>query len=199
MQFRLRHVVPIFEISACILILGVCPVFGAGSPHPSAQLQSVERALAGTWSIEETFAPSKRNADSVQTPEGGQGHGVEVWRSGPGGFTFMEEEHNYTPAGEVYIVGYMWWDSTKQKFGGMECNSQWPQECDPKSSLSLVSLSWDGKRLVVDFRDEKDPARLAWHEVFSQITPTNFVQTADIGQPDGSLKRWATIHATRTK
>jgi hypothetical protein len=35
--------------------------------------------------------------------------------------------------------------------------------------------------------------------VFTDITPTTFVQTADIGQPDGSLKRWMTIHAKRIK
>jgi len=50
---------------------------------------------------------------------------------------------------------------------------------------------------VVDFKSDKDPTKLAWHEVFSDITPTSFVQTGDIGQPDGSLKRWVTIHATR--
>lgn len=184
------------------LFLLVSPAMGAPSnaaPQPSEQMLSVEKALTGTWSIAETFAASDTNADSINTPHGGTGHGIEVWRSGPGGFTFMEEERNHTPAGEVYIVGYMWWDATKKQFGGMECNSQWPEGCDPKSSLSLVSLSWNGKELVVDFKDEKDPGKLAWHEVFSHITSTSFVQTGDIGQPDGTLKRWVTIKATRVK
>ncbi len=30
----------------------------------------------------------------------------------------MEEEHNFTPAGEVFIVGYTWWDATRKRFGG---------------------------------------------------------------------------------
>ena len=29
------------------------------------------------------------------------------------------------------------------------------------------------------------------------ITPTTFLQTADVAMPDGSMKRWITIHATR--
>jgi hypothetical protein len=170
----------------------------APAPHPAPEMQSVEKALSGTWAVEDTFAPMGDNADKINTAKGGTGHGVQVWRSGPGGFTFMEEERNVTPAGEVYIVGYMWWDATKKAFGGMECNSQWPQGCDPKSSLSRVALSWDGKQLVVDFKSEKDPSKIVWHEVFSEITPTTFLQTADVAQPDGTLKRWLTIHARRT-
>jgi hypothetical protein len=160
-------------------------------------MQSVEKALGGTWAVEDTFAPMTGDADKIDTARGGTGHGVQVWRSGPGGFTFMEEEHNFTPAGEVFIVGYMWWDATKKAFGGMECNSQWPQGCDPKSSLSLVDVSWDGKKLVVDFKSDKDPKKIVWHEVFSEITPTSFLQTADVAQADGALKRWLTIHARR--
>ena len=106
----------------------------------------------------DTFAPSVTIGTSISTPQGGRGHGVQVWRAGPGGFTFMEEEHNYTPAGEVFIVGYTWWDATRKRFGGMECNSQWPIGCDLASAMSLVDLSWDGKRFVVDIRSEKDPS-----------------------------------------
>ena len=32
---------------------------------------------------------------------------------------------------------------------------------------------------------------------FPEITPTSFLQTADIGERGGPLKRWLTIHATR--
>jgi hypothetical protein len=167
------------------------------APRPAPEMQSLAKALGGRWAITETFAPNDSNADGIPTPNGGAGHGEEVWRSGPGGFTFMEEEHNFTPAGEVYITGYMWWDAAKKKFAGMECNSQWPQGCDVESSLSRVALSWDGKQLVVDFKSKDDPAKLEWHEVFSEITPTSFVQTGDIGLPDGSLKRFVTIHARR--
>ena len=173
------------------------PARAASAPTPSPEMRSLTRALAGTWAISERFESMGDNQDAIGTPHGGVGHGVEVWRSGPGGFTFMEEARNHTPSGEVFIVGYIWWDATKKAFGGMECNSQWPNSCDLESALSRVSLDWDGKRLVVDIHDQKDPAKLIWHEVFSDITPTTFLQTADVGLPDGSMKRWATIHARR--
>ena len=185
---------------ALILMLAASPLAHAAAASdtgPAPQLTSLAKAFTGRWSISEQFEPMKDTPDSVSTPSAGTGHGEEIYRSGPGGFTFMEEEHNVTPQGEVYIVGYMWWDGTKRRLAGMECNSLWPQGCDLQAALSLVSLSWDGKTFVVDFRNPKDPGKLAWHEVFSDITPTSFLQVGYVGQPDGSLKKWVTIHASR--
>lgn len=184
-------------VGLALAVMLPCCAEAAGAPQPTPEMQSLAAALSGRWEITEAFTPSAANADSAGTPQGGAGHGEEVWRSGPGGFTFMEEAHDFTPAGEVFIVGYMWWDATAKKFRGMECNSQWPSGCNVKASLSLVDLAWDGKALTVDFKDAKDPKKLVWHEVFSEITPTSFLQTGDVGQPDGSLKRWVTIHARR--
>jgi hypothetical protein len=149
---------------ACVLsllvALSAASSSAAANPTPPSEMLSLTKALSGSWAIDEKFAPIDSNQDSIGTPEGGTGHGAEVWRSGPGGFTFMEEEHNYTPAGEVFIVGYMWWDAVQKRFGGMECNSQWPQGCDLHSAASLVALYWDGKQLVVDIKSDKDPSKL---------------------------------------
>lgn len=188
-----------FGLATALAILWACGARAAGPPQPSPQLRSLEAALTGAWSVSDSFAPIGANADSINTPMGGTGHGIQVWRSSPGGFTFMEEERQETPAGQVFIVGYTWWDATAGKLRGMECNSQWPKGCDALASQAEVELSWDGRSFVVDFRDPKNPTRIVWHEVFTDITPTTFVQTADIGQTDGSLKRWMTIHAKRIK
>ena len=133
-----------FKTLAGVLMFGaatIATVAAAGAPTPAPQMQSLATALSGRWAITEQFAPSTDNSDSISTPNGGVGHGEELWRSGPGGFTFMEEAHDFTPGGEVYIVGYTWWDATQKRFGGMECNSQWPEGCDVKSALSQVALS----------------------------------------------------------
>lgn len=189
---------PIYIVSSLLVALPLCGAsIAAETPKPSPEMSSLTKALAGSWSFTATYAPMSDNQDSTATPKGGTGHGTEVWRSGPGGFTFMEEAHDYTPAGEVFIVGYMWWDATKKAFGGMECNSQWPQGCDPQLAISGVSLKWDGKILVVDIKSPETPSKLVWHEVFSEITPTSFLQTADVPVADGSMKRWVTIHAIR--
>lgn len=186
----------LFHAAFGAIALTACQAAQAG-PAPPAALVSLAKAFSGRWSIAEQFEAMTGSPDAINTPSGDTGHGEEDYRSGPGGFTFMEEEHNFTPDGEVFIVGYMWWDATKNQLAGMECDSQWPQGCDLQSALSRVELTWNGKTFTVDFMSAKDPSKLAWHEVFSDITPNSFLQVAYVGQPDGSLKKWATIHATR--
>jgi hypothetical protein len=56
---------------------------------------------------------------------------------------------------------------------------------------------WDGKQLVIHIEGEQQGKKVVWHEVISDITPNSFVQTADIGESGGPLKRWFTIHAAR--
>jgi hypothetical protein len=160
-------------------------------PQPSPEMESVTRALSGTWSITIKFEPSK------EMPNGAEGRGEEVWRSGPGGFTFMEEAVDHTPFGDVFLTGFMWWDNADKKFRGMLCTSQNQHGCDPQGSLHDVHLGWDGKQFVVDIESEQNGKKMLWHEVFFDITPTSFSQTGDAGEAGGPLKRVVTIHATK--
>lgn len=162
----------------------------SSAPQPVAEMQSLEKALAGTWSITEKFEPNE------WTPNGGVGYGEEVWRRGPGGFKFMEEIHNHTPFEEGFGAGFSWWDSTKG-LQGLWCTNTNPQGCDFQYALSGFGPKWDGKQLVVDMEFSRNGKKLAWHEVFSDNTQTSFVPTADIGEKGGLLKHWLTIHATR--
>src|SRR5579863_5040349 len=70
-----------------VLLSAVGSVLAAETANPSPEMASLTKALAGTWAVEDTFAPLGDNQDSIATPKGGRGHGVQVWRSGPGGFT----------------------------------------------------------------------------------------------------------------
>jgi hypothetical protein len=160
-------------------------------PQPSPEMESVIRALSGTWAITIKFEPSD------EMPKGADGRGEEVWRSGPGGFTFMEEAVDHTPYGDVFLTGFMWWDNADKKFRGMLCTSQNQRGCDPQGSLNDVHLSWDGKQFVVDIESERNGKKIFWHEVFFDITPTSFSQTGDRGEAGGPLKRAVTIHATK--
>ena len=65
----------------------------ASLSQPSAEMQSLAKAFEGRWSITEKYEPD------TWTPNGGTGYGEEVWRRGPGGFTFMEEVHDQGPTG----------------------------------------------------------------------------------------------------
>ena len=79
----------------------------------------------------------------------------------------------------------------------MWCTKSNPKGCTVFINDPSASFKWDGKQQVVDNEFQRDGKTFKWHEVFSDITPTSFVQTADIGEKGGPLKRWLTIHATR--
>jgi hypothetical protein len=161
-------------------------------PQPAPEMQSLEKALAGRWSITEEFEPDE------WTPNGGTGYAEELWRRGPGGFTFMEEIHDEGTAGKSFGLALSWWDHSKG-IQGIWCDGANPKGCDLQSATSGFGPKWDGKQLVVDMEFPRNGKKLAWHEVFSDITSTSFVQTADIGEKGGALKRWVTIHATRVQ
>jgi ketosteroid isomerase-like protein len=159
----------------------------ANSPQPAPEMQSLARAFEGRWSITEKFEPDE------WSPNGGVGYGEEVWRSGPGGFTLMEEIHDKRAAGESFGLAITWWDKAKG-LQGMWCAGENPKGCDLNPS---TVLKWDGKQFVFDTEFPRGGKTFAWHEVFTDITPTSFTQTADVGEKGGPLKRWLTIHGTR--
>jgi hypothetical protein len=164
----------------------------SGAPQSSPEIQSLIKVLSGKWSVRVKFEPN------AAMPGGADGAGEETWRAGPGGFTFLDEEHLPTPGGEVFFLGIIWWDSKMKSFHGMECNSQFPYTCDLKGALNDVTMKWDGKEFTIDeLETSPDGKTTIWHEVWSDITPTSFTQTGDTGVPGGPFNRVLTIHGTR--
>ncbi len=187
------------RIIAIVLAATVCAVcWSQGSPQiaeptppapqPAPQMQSLAKAFEGRWRITQQFAPDE------WTPQGGTGYGEEVWRRGPGGFTVMEEAHEHSPSGETFGLAVVWWDKTENAFNGIWCINTNPHGCRLEGP---GSMTWDGKQQVVQNEFPRDGKTFIWHEVLTDVTPTSFVQTADIGEKGGPLKRWLTIHATR--
>lgn len=159
--------------------------------QPPAEMESVEKALGGKWNVTGNFEKSG------EMPNGGPITGWQDWHIGPGGFTFSQEEDLHTPLGEIFGVGMMWWDKTKQSYGGLRCLNVDPRGCDV-AAIPRVSIKWNGKELTVDFLSAKDPSKLSWHEVFSDITPQGFTQVGYSGDAEGRLTKTLTIHAART-
>jgi len=165
----------------------------SGAPHPSPEIQSLIKALSGKWSVSVKFEPN------AAMPGGADGTGEETWRAGPGGFTFLDEERLPTPAGDVFLLGILWWDGKTKSFHGMECNNQLPDTCDLKGALNDITMKWDGKELTIDELETSPDGnkKTMWHEVWSDITPTSFTQTGEMGVPGSPFNRFSTIHGTR--
>src|SRR5262249_46800837 len=143
----------------------------------------------GNWSTTYEFAPGG-------SPTRASGTGEENWRTGPGGYVLMEEEHVHTPSKEMFLIAFHWWDTTTNKLRGMLCNNSGPAACDFDTYLNS-SLSWDGKQLTIDMKFSQGDKKMLWHEVWSGITTTSFTQIGEMGEVGGPLKRVVTIHGTK--
>ena len=181
-------------------VLTICALSVAGAkaqsltsaPHPSFEIESLTKALTGEWSLSVTFEPSS------SAPKGLVNTGEETWRPGPGGFTLLEDEHLHMPEAEFFLLGIVWWNTATKSFHGMECQNLLPYTCDVKGAQNDITMNWDGKQFVIDEAETSTSGKKSiWHEVWSDITPTSFVQTGEYGDPGGPRKRLFTIHATR--
>jgi hypothetical protein len=164
----------------------------ASAPQPSPEIESLTKALTGEWSLSVKFEPS------ASAPQGFANTGEETWRPGPGGFTLLEEEHLTMPEGDAFLLGIIWWNTTTKNLQGMECQNLLPYTCDVKGAQNDITMNWDGKQFIIDeVETSKAGKKSMWHEVWSDITPTSFVQTGEYGDPGGPRKRLFTIHATK--
>lgn len=186
------------RVSSGALLVGVLSIGAAcaggqspaGTPQPPAEMLSLERTLVGQWSTTYEFDPGG------MSPTGGSGSGEEVWRTGPGGYVLMEEEHVQAPFGELFLFALHWWDKSTNSLRGMLCNNSGPAACDVES-YSNSTLKWDGKQLTIDMQFPEKGKKMMWHEVWSDITSTSFTQTGEMGEVGGPLKRAVTIHGRK--
>jgi len=164
----------------------------ASTLQPAPEIRSLIKAFAGKWSTQEKYEPV------FLTPNGGTGRGETIFRPGPGGFTLEEEYRAQTPAGPLFGLGVIWYDSAK----GLQhlwCINIYPDGCEMFPPPPQPGPQWDGKKLVLHVETDQGGKKMIFHEVIRDITPTSYTQTGDVGESGAPLKRWFTIHATRVR
>jgi hypothetical protein len=94
------------------------PTAPAGAAHArvNPQMQRLFDVFLGTWSVTEKIEPSE------SIPNGGVGEGEELYRTGPGGVSFIEKIRLKEPTGEMSGLGVGWWDEKAQGFRALWCN-----------------------------------------------------------------------------
>ena len=157
----------------------------------TSDLASLTKALSGRWSLQVKFEPSP------EMPQGLTTTGEETWHTAIGGLTLLEEERVSTPAGDLSLLGIIWWDAKAKSLHGMECNNQLPYTCDLKGALNDITMTWDCKQFEIKEWETHDNKKTLWHEVWSDITPTSYTQTGDVEESGGATIRAFTIHAKR--
>jgi len=166
------------------------PVSGVRQPA-SPDFDSLVKALKGRWATL-VYQGEADDRNSQASPD----HGEQVWRTGPGGLTLIEEEHVASRSGDQYVLALHWWDRSTNSLKGMLCNNSGPGACNV-DSFYRSKLNWDGKRLTIDLVFPQGSKMMLWHEEFGDFTGNSFTQTGDIGDVGGPLKRVVTIRAKK--
>ena len=156
-------------------------------PQPGAEMRKLLNAFVGTWSITEEYAPTP------SMPNGGVGHGEQVWRPGPGGLSVIEEYRSETPGGEVVGMSVSWWDAQAQRYQTIWCANVVPAGCVTPSD----GLRWMRDQLVYLDERETNGKKSVFKEVYSDLTPSSFTQTIEVGESGGDLKPVVTLQARK--
>jgi hypothetical protein len=158
----------------------------------SKEMLGLIDALSGMWAMEVTFEPS------ADMPKGAQGKGQELWHAGAQGLTLIDEEHISVAPLDVHLLGMLWWDSATKQFHGMECINQNPHTCDLRGALNDITITWDGKQLTIDEIETSPTGKKSqWHETYSNITSSSFLQIGESGEIGGPFHKIVTLRGTR--
>jgi len=156
-------------------------------PKPGPQIERLLRAFEGTWAIDEEIAP-----DST-LPQGATGKGMIVWRSGPGGFSVVEDYKSKQGGREVTGLGVFWWDEAASGYRTIWCDSTNPGGC-----ISFKNVArWEGTQFVLLEDYDVNGKKFTFKEVFSDIAQDTFTQILFGGEAGGKLKVDQTIHAKK--
>ncbi len=164
----------------------------SGGELVASDFASLVKALKGRWQTLVYHGEAERGV----APQEAADHGEQVWRTGPGGLTLMEEEHIASRGGDQYVLALQWWDRSTNTLKGILCNNSGSGACSV-DSFYRSKLNWDGNRLTIDLVFPQGAKLMLWHEEFANFTGTSFTQTGDLGEVGGPLKRVVTIHARR--
>jgi hypothetical protein len=155
---------------------------------PGPQIEKLLRAFEGTWLIKEKLAPD------ATSPNGARGEGRIVWRSGPGGYSLIEDYQSTQSTRAITGLGVFWWDEAAQGYRSIWCDNTNPGGCINFKNVAR----WDGSQLVLVEDYELNGKEFTFKEVFGDITATAFTQTLFGGESGKELKVDQTIQARRS-
>jgi hypothetical protein len=171
----------------CLMFVFVPNSFAQNPEKLKMPGPDVQNLMLGKWSTQVRYTPNP------EMPNGGMGEGTEIWRSGPGGLSVIEEYHEKNEKGEVEGLGVAWWDAKAQGQRFVWCENSNPDGCYVSKEVG----KWEEGSLVWKEEQESAGKKRVYSEVFRDITPTSFTQVLGEGEPGGALKTTVTIRATK--
>jgi len=162
------------------------PKATAGAPEMPKPAPEMERLamLHGRWSVEEKHEPSE------MLPQGGTGKGQESVRPGPGRLSLIAEYSSQGPMGEFSGIGLLTWDPAERVY-----RMHWTDNTG--MGVSVMTGKWEGKDLVFTGSDMMAGKKVYSRHAFTELTPTAFTYTIDVGPAPNQLKRSMTIRYSK--
>ncbi len=157
---------------------------GPEMPKPAPEIERLLQQLQGRWTTDEKHEPSE------MLPQGGTGKGQEAIRPGPGKMSIIAEYSSQGPMGEFAGIGLITWDPTAHVY-----RLHWTDNTGP--GVTVTTGKWEGKDLVFNGTDTMMGKKLFSRHAFTELTPTAFTYTIDMGPTATQLKRAMTIKYTK--
>jgi hypothetical protein len=150
----------------------------------SAEMKKLEKMLAGTWSLDETF-------ESMMGMPGGKGKGTETVRRGPGGNSLSSDLKSSGPMGPFTGHGLMWYDAKAGGYRSIWCDTMTPTGCEDSGVGK-----WQGNDLVFesdsDIPSQMGGGKMHMVQKFSDLMPNSFTFSMD-GTMNGQNMHMMTI------
>ena len=181
-------------ISAVLLaFLGVssAPSDASAAGTPKDDLQNVANSLSGSWKLKVKFEPTASSPNSIE------GSGEETWHLTPGGLLLIDEESFTAGSMKMQLVGLFWADGVSHDLRALDCNNENQHTCDLKDAKDGITVRWNGRELIVEEPESFGGKPMISRIVWSNITPTSFLEEGYIGPPGGPFTKGMTIQASR--
>jgi hypothetical protein len=162
------------------------PAAGAAfeMPKPAPEITRFLQMFQGRWSTEEKHEPSE------MMPQGGTGKGQESFRPGPGKMSVIAEYTSQGTMGEFSGIGIASWDPAAKAY-----HIHWIDNTG--AGMTVMTGRWEGKDLVFTGSDMMMGKKMFTRHAYTDITPTAFTYTIDMGPTSNQLKRAMTVKYTK--
>ena len=146
-------------------------------PKPSPEIEKLATLFNGRWNV------SGNIQDEMWVKGGDEGSGIEVNRSGPGGFTYISDaKMSFKKFGPMIGHGVVWYDESKKAFQGIWCDNGGP------TCMSPGDGKWDGDKLVFLGEMPLGPQTVPMRQTYRNFTENSFEWLMETGDGQGNWK-----------
>ncbi len=158
---------------------------GMQMPQPAPEMEKLTKALTGNWLIQEKVFPGPF------APQGANGKGSESIKRGPGGFSLLMD-YQGSALGPFTGHGITTWSPDTKQY-----ETAWVDSFTPGGIFTMTG-KWQGDTMVFTGVDMSTGSPLQTRHTYSNITPTSFTYTMEMGPSADKMQKFMEMQYRRT-